>query len=310
MNSQIDFSLSLAAISYNQPKFCPNASWNPNATTFANNVTVGNTIQGIFINTYNTIFVARRDTGQILIWTNGSVSPTSSILANLTTPSCLFVSGDDHIFADNQASSRVDRWMINQTQLPSPMLLGSNYCSGLFVDIQNTLYCSHTDKDRVLSKSLNNTVNVSIVVAGNGSNGFGVYMLAHPHGIFVTTQLNLYVADTDNDRIQLFRSGELNATTVAGNGSNGTVLLRRPIGIVLDADGYLFIVDGGNFRIVGSGPNGFRCLVACSGSAGSTLDTLNQPRALSFDTYGNIFVTDRATHQIQKFLLTSNLCGK
>ena len=93
-------------------------------------------------------------------------------------------------------------------------------------------------------------------------------MLSHPTGIFVTESLDLYVAEWGNDRVQLFRSGELNGTTVAGNGSIGTISLYGPTGVVLDADGYLFIVNYGSGSIVGSGPYGFRCLVGCSGGGG------------------------------------------
>ena len=118
--------------------------------------------------------------------------------------------------------------------------------------------------------------------------------LYNPHGIFVDINLDLYVADCNNNRIQLFRLGELNGITVAGSTTlNTTITLNNgPRGIVLDADNYLFIADGGNNRIVGSGPNGFRCLVGCFNSSGSASNQLNNPHTLSFDSYGNMFVTD------------------
>ena len=120
----------------------------------------------------------------------------------------------------------------------------------------------------------------------------------------------IQLVDQNNNRIQLFRSGELNATTVAGVGSsNITITLNSPSGVVLDADKYLFIVDQDNNRIVGSGPNGFRCLVGCSGG-GSASNQLYYPQSMAFDSYGNIFVTDRSNTRIQKFLLSRNSCGK
>ena len=69
-------------------------------------------------------------------------------------------------------------------------------------------------------------------------------------------------------------------------------------------------MDTGNNRIVGSGPNGFRCLVGCSGSGGSASNQLNSPETLSFDSYGNMFVTDWWNNRIQKFVLSTNSCGK
>ena len=264
---------------------------------------------GIFVNTNNTVFVASRQTGNILIWGNGSSTPTTTIFANATTPSCFFVTADNQIFLDNQLSTaRVDRWTINQTQLSSPMVVGA-YCSGLFVDTSYNLYCSRRNQHQVIRKSLNSAVSKSIVIAGIGCNGSASNMLQRPNGIFVTVDLNLYVADGDNNRVQMFRSGELNATTVAGAGSIGNISLNGPTGVVLDADGYLFIVDQGNHRIVRSGPAGFRCVVGCSGN-GSGSNQLNTPQTLSFDRDGNMFVTDRDNNRIQKFLLSTNPCGK
>ena len=274
--------------SFNLPKLCPNASWNPNATTFADNVTVGRIPHGIFVNTNNTVFVANRDTGNILIWRNGSFTPTINISSSAATPSCLFATADDQIFIDNQVpNSRVDRWTLNQTQLPS-LTFAYDYCSGLFVDIDNNLYCSQCSHNIVLRKSLSSAVNTLTIVGGTGCEGSDVDMLKNPNGIFVTTNLDLYVADYNNDRIQRFRSGELNATTMAGNGSIGSITLSRPTGVVLDADGYLFIVDQGNHRIVGSSPAGFRCVVGCTGS-GSGSNRLDTPQSLSFDTDGNMY---------------------
>ena len=61
----------------------------------------------------------------------------------------------------------------------------------------------------------------------------------------------------------------MSGTVVVGSGASRTIDLQCPSGIVLDADGYLFISDYSNHRIVGSGPSGFRCLVGCSGMNGS-----------------------------------------
>lgn len=124
------------------------------------------------------------------------------------------------------------------------------------------------------------------IVAGTGCAGSTAHMLSSPVGIFVTINMNLYVADCGNDRVQLFPSGQMNGITVAGNGSSRTIALRCPTGIVLDADGYLFIADRGYHRIVGSGPDGFRCVVACSGVFGPAPDQLNNPQTMSFDRDG------------------------
>jgi hypothetical protein len=191
-----------------------------------------------------------------------------------------------------------------------PAMYVSSQCLGLFVDINNTLYCSMASLNQVVKGWLNNNMTTSTVAAGTGSPGSASDMLNQPYGIFVDDNFDLYVADYGNSRIQLFGLGQLNATTVAGGVSlNITIALYNPYGITLDADNYLFIVDSSNARIVGSGPNGFRCLVGCSGS-GSASNQLNGPSTLSFDSYGNMFVTDFYNNRVQKFILLTNSCGK
>jgi hypothetical protein len=160
-----------------------------------------------------------------------------------------------------------------------------------------------------ISLNNNNNPNNLTIVAGNGSPGPTSMKLHTPQGIFVTTNFNLYVADCGNDRIQLFYHGQLNATTVAGNGFSGAITLNCPTDVILDVNNYLFIVDSNNHRIIGSGPYGFQCVAGCSGTHGQGSDQLNHPQSLSFDSFGNLFVVDKDNDRIQKFLLNSDSCN-
>ena len=179
------------------------------------------------------------------------------------------------------------------------------HCSGLFVDTNNNLYCSQDSAHQVVRKSLQSASSPRVIVAGTGCAGSAMDMLSSPHGIFVTLNFDLYVADWGNNRIQRFRSGEINGTTMP----TGAITLNYPTAVVLDADGHLFITEWSNSRIVGSGPYGFRCVVGCSGISGPASNQLNNPRTMSFDSDGNLFVLDRGNNRIQKFFLATNSCG-
>ena len=274
----------------------------------ANSGTIGIQPYALFVNTFNTLFVANRQNGRILIWHNGSVNSTTTIVANLSSPSSLFVNDDEEIFVDNGLTSkRVERWTSNGTQLPSPMSICSQ-CYGLFIDSNDQLYCSQHDDHQVLRRSLQNPSSPTMIVAGTGCSGSTATQLNGPWGIFVTDQFDLYVADWGNDRIQLFREGEINATTMTINGTNGTIItLWRPRGVILDQDGYLFILDSWNDRVIGSDRWGFRCVVGCSGG-GSASNQLNNPRTMNFDVDGNLLVLDTVNNRVQKFLLATNSC--
>jgi hypothetical protein len=297
------------AVSYNRPKFSPCASWNPNAITFADNNTVGDRPYGIFVDANDTIYVTNRQSNIVQIWSQESTNPTRNLSGNLTYPRSIFVTADGSVYVDNGKNGIVKKWTLNATNSEIVMNAGSG-CYGLFVDINNDLYCSMGDLYQVIKISLYSDINTTTIVASNGLNGSASNQLSGPRGIFVDINLDLYVADSFNHRIQLFRSGQSNATTVAVNVSSHPYVLNQPHWVVLDGDGNLFIVDYGNHRIVAEGPTGFRCLVGCSGEQGSTASQLNFPLAMAFDSYGNIYVTDRDNDRIQKFILTINSCGK
>jgi DNA-binding beta-propeller fold protein YncE len=180
-------------------------------------------------------------------------------------------------------------------------------CYGLFVDIEENLYCCLENTHQVIIRSFNDSINSTLIIGGNGTAGSRSDKLNQPRGIFVDSNLTLYVADCGNDRIQRFPSGQTNGLTVAITGS---ITLNCPSGVVLDADGYLFIADSGNSQIIGSGPDGFRCLIGCGTLAGPALNQIDQPAALSFDNYGNLFVADTYNNRILKFLLATNSSGK
>jgi len=293
--------LTSATFSFNQPRFRINATWNLIATTFANQSFVGTFPHGIFVNSNNSIYIANRQTGEIHIWLNENhLNPTKTISGNLSNPFSLFVTTNGDIYVDNGNNRRVDKW-IRENERWISVMNASSYCDGLFIDIYENLYCSMYHNHRVDKKWSNDT---TTIVAGTGVQGSQSDLLNYPCGMFVDINLDLYVADGGNSRIQLFRLNQRNGITVAGNGSaNVTIQLKWPTGIVLDGDQYLFIVDNGNHRIIGSDENGFRCIFGCSGE-GSTNDKLYYPIRMSFDSYGNIYVTDRDNHRIQKISLS------
>jgi hypothetical protein len=289
-------------VSYNQPRFSPFASWVSNAITVATSATVGGTPYGLFVDTNNTLYAANRASSCVQILLEGQSIPTRTITDGLYAPFSVFATAAGDILVDNGYTNyRVDRWTSNGTNRTAVMSVKS-ICYDLFVDITNNLYCSMYLTHQVAAKSLNSDSNMWIVAAGTGCVGSTSNQLQYPWGIFVDRNLYLYVADCGNNRVQLFFSGQVTATTVAGNGAANTISLSCPSDVLLDADGYIFIVDSYNHRIVGSGPNGFRCLVGCSGP-GSLSNQLTYPISFSFDTYGNIFVVDRDNSRIQRFNL-------
>ncbi|CAF4070917.1 unnamed protein product, partial [Adineta steineri] len=296
-------------LSFNQPKFCSTATWNPNGITIANRSIAGKEPITIFVSTNNTIYVVNQEKNTIVMWHEENVNPTNIIFGHFTYPGSLFVTANGDIYIDDgEKDRRVQRWIV-ETNISVTVMNVSSHCDGLFVDINDTLYCSMADRHQVVKRSLSNSMmNSNRIAAGIGIQGSNLTQLDKPRGIFVDVNLDLYVADCNNHRVQLFQAGESNGITVAGSKSlYPTITLDFPSGIILDAEKYLFILDKNNGRIVVSGSKGFRCLVGCYG-LGSQSNQLNYPFGFSFDRSGNIFVTDSANHRIQKFKYLKRYC--
>ncbi|CAF1124779.1 unnamed protein product [Adineta steineri] len=271
--------------------------------------TIGTLPYGIFIDGINTVYVPNRVSNTILSWPQWNTTPTSNSYSNLNNPYSLFMSMTGDIYTDNgYLYGRVDKYVFNTSNRVTVMNVNGS-CYGLFIDINNNLYCSLKNLHQVVTLLLNNSTTIPTIAAGNGSAGSLSNMLNSPQGIYVDSNLNLYIADSANNRIQFVQTGQLDGVTIVGNGSSANITLNYPTGIVLDANGYLFIVDSYNHRIVASSSTGFRCIVGCSGG-GLSASQLSFPQSMAFDSYGNMYVTDRNNSRVQQFALQTNNCSK
>ena len=302
--------ISLLAISFNQPTLSSCAIWSSNAITFINETSIGLLPFGLFVNEKDQVYIPARLKDEIDIYYANGTDPNRTVSGDLSKPHSVFVNDNGDIYVDNGGkNSRIDKWTANQTKVKGVMKTNGT-CHGLFLDNTSMLYCSMGDFDQVIKQSIINQNNQTIIAAGDGNLGFGSSMLFYPQGIFVDTLLFLYVADCGNNRIQRFVTDEpYNGTTIVGNGSSVAVLLDCPTSVTLDRNASIFIVDSGNHRIIRTEGSNWRCLVGCF-STGSKANQLSNPKTLSFDSIGNMFVTDSDNDRIQKFLLIANTCSK
>jgi DNA-binding beta-propeller fold protein YncE len=271
-----------------------------------NSSIVGTGVVSSFVDINNTIYVGAPSRQQAQVWFVNSTSPSRVFPTAIVAPRAIFAGINGDVFVDDGSGrARVDRW-IGNASTPITAMFVSEHCWSLFIDTHDQLYCSQDTSARVIRKSLLWNINQTTILAGTGGVGSAADMLYQPRGIFVDLNMTLYVADCANHRVQRFRAGERNGTTIAGNGSSGTIALNRPLAVILDGNGYLFIADTSNNRIVASGPNGFRCIVGCV--PGMTV--VNYPRTIHFDSDGNLLVMIAGSSRLLKFLLATNPCGK
>ena len=133
----------------------------------------------------------------------------------------------------------------NNTQLYSPV--------GLHFDIlTNSLVIVNRGVQKIVRYVLGS--NFWTLIAGDISGAVGTTpaQFNAPAEATFDPMGNLYVADTYNNRIQFFYTGQLNATTIAGitrvNGTNATTL-DVPFSLRLDSQLNLYVADAYNHRI-------------------------------------------------------------
>ena len=129
----------------------------------------------------------------------------------------------------------------------------------ILLDGQGNLYICDGDGLRVLKYNL--TTQVVTMIAGNGNDGFsGDFGLAtdaalsDPRAIALDSKGNLYIADTNNERIRkVYPDGSI--ATIAGFGLPGffgdggpasNALLSAPHGIAVDGSGNVYVADTEN----------------------------------------------------------------
>jgi uncharacterized protein (TIGR03437 family) len=145
--------------------------------------------------------------------------------------------------------------------------------------------------------------------------------LSYPRGVAVDGAGNLFIADTNNNRVRKV-STDGTITTVVGNGTAGfsgdgglatSAQLNSPIAVTVDEDGNLFILDIANGRVRKVSPNGMISTVAGNGTAGFSGDGGLATSAalgafvcnsvcggLTVDGAGNLFIADPGNGRVRK----------
>ncbi|CAF1349286.1 unnamed protein product, partial [Didymodactylos carnosus] len=127
------------------------------------------------------------------------------------------------------------------------------YPFGFYVDRNLTIYIADRGNDRIV-KWLKNA-NEGIVIAGDNGKGSNPDQLFAPTDVYVdeTDDDTIYIADSNNNRIQQWLSNATDGRTIAGN-EHGTAVwystgFRWPYKIKFDQQYSLYVTDYQNHRI-------------------------------------------------------------
>jgi len=202
---------------------------------------------------------------------------------------------------------------------------------GIAVDNLGNLFIADTQDNRIREVNLTggteviDGINVSAggitTVAGGGTGSLGdgglatEASLAGPTGVTVDASGNLFIADTQDNRIREVNYSTHIITTVAGNGIAGSggdggaataASLNSPWGVAVETSGHLFISDCYNFRIreVNLSTDTITTIAGGSynfGDNGPALAaSVSYPSQLAVDSSGNLFVADDGHNRIRE----------
>jgi hypothetical protein len=132
-----------------------------------------------------------------------------------------------------------------------------------------------------------------------GTNAGEFYL---PHGLDSDPLHRLYVADTYNDRIQMYDALSQLWTNWGKFGTN-LGQFKKPSGLAVDKLGNLFVADQSNHRIQKRvATNGLWVSVGSNTLvSGSALGQFNGPADVAVDSALNLYVADTWNHRVQKF---------
>lgn len=150
--------------------------------------------------------------------------------------------------------------------------------------------------------------------AGNVIRSFGAGLITWPHGMYVDSEDNVWIADAvgyapvpegvGHTIMKFSPAGELlmrlGKEGVAGNGND---VFNKPSDMLVAPNGDIFVADGhdegGNNRIIKFDKNGN--YLTQWGSTGGDHGQFRDPHALAMDSSGRLFVGDRGNSRLQIF---------
>jgi sugar lactone lactonase YvrE len=192
--------------------------------------------------------------------------------------------------------------------------------SGISVDANENVYVADTNNHRIrkISQGLTSTFAGSTSGFADGTGVIAKFNF--PQGVAIDLAGNVYVADTNNNRIRKILSSGV-VSTVAGSGTLGfsdgpgtNAIFYRPYGIAVDlVSGNIFVSDRYNHRIRRITPGGFVSTISGGATAsfadGTGLNArFNYPQGISIDNSGNnLYIADTDNQRIRKLTISTNI---
>ncbi len=196
--------------------------------------------------------------------------------------------------------------------------------NGIALDGAGNLYVADTSNNTIRKITPAGVVTTLAGTAGTNGLTDGAGSAARfsvPFDVAADAAGNVYVSDHGNHAVRKITAAGM-VTTLAGSGSAGSAdgtgsaaSFRFPTGIAVDSAGTVFLADTDNHvirQITAAGAvttvGGAAGITGSADGAGSAARFFN-PKDVSVDSSGNLYVADRGNHTIRKGTLAASNAG-
>jgi sugar lactone lactonase YvrE len=121
-----------------------------------------------------------------------------------------------------------------------------------FDSSSNSLFIANFGANNVVRWVLGASSWTLVAGSASGLAGSSSILLNKPEDIALDSMSNVYVADSNNNRVQFFFAGQSNGTTIAGvtgTSGNTATLFNRTVSVAVDAQFNLYVADCYNQRV-------------------------------------------------------------
>jgi DNA-binding beta-propeller fold protein YncE len=171
------------------------------------------------------------------------------------------------------------------------------------IDVAGRVYISNTNRHRVQIYNSDGSFYDSIgelSVSGSDNDHFN-----YPQSVAISP-LNgdIYVADRDNQRVQVFTSTLQWKATLGQTGVSGidNAHFNGPRGVAVDWSGNVYVADRENQRVQKfNSSHAYVDTLGVTGVCSASLDHFCSPSAVAVDRLGRVYIADSGQHRVQVF---------